>query len=58
MDNQRLDANDRILFNLIARRTGHAMTRLRKQAFVESGQADKGATLTWRLSDKACLAHP
>lgn len=53
-----LNQDDRTLFKLIAVRTGHALTRLRKNGYVGSERETKGAMLTWRLSGKGAAGEP
>jgi hypothetical protein len=44
-----LNTADRILFKVIHKRVGHAMSRLRKAGHVESEKAGRGADLRWTL---------
>lgn len=45
-----LDANDRIALNLIRKRTGYALAKLRKAGRVTSKRAHRSAPLEWRIS--------
>ena len=45
MASRHLNTADRVLFKLIAKRTGHSLTRLRKQGFVASERCSRGAEL-------------
>ncbi len=49
MRNRGLDTNDRILFSLIAKRTGHSLTKLRRQGRIASHRFSKSAMLEWRV---------
>lgn len=49
MRNRGLDPVDRILFGLIAKRTGHSLTKLRRQGKVASHRFSKGAMLEWSI---------
>lgn len=51
MRNRGLDPADRILFGLIAKRTGHSLTKLRRQGRVASHRFSKSAMLEWRAPD-------
>lgn len=53
-----LNADDRVLFKLIAGRTGRALTRLRGRGFVGSERETKGGLLTWRVSSKGASGEP
>lgn len=52
MQSRRLNTADRVLFKLIAKRTGHSLSRLRKQGFVQSEKYGKGAELRWTLTGR------
>lgn len=43
-----LDPADRVLFQLIAKRTGHSLSKLRRQGKVTSYRVGKSALLEWR----------
>lgn len=43
-----LEPSDRVLFTLIAKRTGHSLTKLRRQGKVASHRFSKSAMLEWR----------
>lgn len=58
MEARQLNTADRILFALIAKRTGHSLTRLRRMGYVESHRFSKGAMLEWRLSRKGEAGGP
>jgi hypothetical protein len=58
MQSRRLNVSDRVLFKLIARRTGHSLSRLRKQGFIESEKYGKGAELAWRLTGRGASGEP
>ena len=58
MEARQLNTADRILFALIAKRTGHSLTRLRRMGYVESHRFSKGAMLEWRLSQKGEMGGP
>jgi hypothetical protein len=45
-----LDATDKIVFRLIARRTGYALAKLRKGGKVTSRRAHRSAPLSWQLA--------
>jgi hypothetical protein len=53
MDARRLNHADRILFKLIATRTGHSLGRLRLRGHVISERTSPGAMLRWRLNPDA-----
>ena len=44
-----LDAADRVIFKLVARRTGYALAKLRRRNAVVSRGAGRNAPLEWRL---------
>lgn len=48
MRSRGLDPADRVLFQLIAKRTGHSLSKLRRQGQVTSYRVGKGALLEWR----------
>lgn len=50
MDARRLNTGDRVLRKLIEKRTGHSLSRLRKQGHVASERYSKGAELQWSLT--------
>lgn len=50
MEQRRLNTADRMLFQLIAKRTGHSLGRLRKQGFIVSRKYGPGAELEWSLT--------
>ncbi len=50
MRNRGLDPADRILFGLIAKRTGHSLTKLRRRGMVASYRFSKSAMLEWRAA--------
>jgi len=52
MVSRRLNVSDRVLFKLIAKRTGHSLTRLRKQGFVASERYSRGAELQWTVTGR------
>ena len=45
-----LDPADRLLFQLIAKRTGHSLTKLRRQGLLVSYRAGSSAMLEWRAN--------
>ena len=45
-----LDPSDRVMFNLIARRTGYALAHMRKKGKVTSARAHRSAPLEWELA--------
>lgn len=51
MDRRGLDRSDKIATNLIRKRTGYALAKLRKAGKVTSERAHKSAPLDWRLLD-------
>jgi hypothetical protein len=50
MRSRGLDPTDRIVFKLIARRTGDALGKLRAKGIVASQRAGKNAPLKWELA--------
>ena len=48
-----IDASDRVLRNLIRKRTGYALAKLRKAGRVTSQRAHRSAPLEWRLTGRA-----
>ncbi len=44
-----LEPSDRVLFQLIAKRTGHSLTKLRRAGKVLSHRVGKSAMLEWRV---------
>lgn len=53
MDARRLNHEDRILFKLIAQRTGHSLSSLRRKGHVVSDKPSPGAMLRWRFNPDA-----
>jgi len=51
-----LDPADRIVFTLIARRTGYALAKLRKSGCVTSHRAHRSAAMEWSLTSS--VMHP
>jgi hypothetical protein len=51
-----LDTTDRIVFKLIARRTGDALGKLRRSGCVQSNRPSGSALLMWTLSERKGLA--
>jgi hypothetical protein len=45
-----LDPSDRVMFNLIAKRTGYALAKLRKAGKATSKRAHRSAPLEWELT--------
>jgi len=50
MEKRGLDPNDRIALNLIRKRTGYALAKLRKAGRVTSKRAHRSAPLEWRTT--------
>src|SRR3990170_6921567 len=46
-----LEPSDRVLFTLIAKRTGHSLTKLRRAGKLASFRFSKSAMLEWSASD-------
>lgn len=46
-----LDATDKIVFRLIARRTGYALAKLRSKGLANSKRAHRSAPLEWSMAD-------
>lgn len=58
MQSRGLNVADRVLFKLIAKRTGHSLGALRRRGFVESEKYGKGAELAWRLTGRGASGEP
>lgn len=50
MERRGLDASDKIVVNLIRKRTGYALSKLRKAGKVVSSRSHRSAPLEWALS--------
>ena len=48
MERRSMNADDRVLFNLILRRAEHTLAALRRAGRVQSNRASEGALLRWR----------
>lgn len=52
MRSRGLDPADRVLFQLIAKRTGHSLSKLRRQGKATSYRAGKSALLEWKVAGR------
>lgn len=58
MTSRRLNTGDRVLANLICKRTGNSLRRLARKGFVEGSRYSKGAELEWRLLARGAAMGP
>lgn len=58
MDARGLNKADKVLAKLIGTRTGHSLSRLRKNGFVTAEKANAGGLLRWQLTRKGDGGEP